>query len=180
MAIARTQIRGFWWRPPRVYGRPVAELFEAAGYVDAPGPTEIDRAFVQVLTDPKFRFGTRFKGPLDQASKRGSSSCTNSDQQEAAPRWRRLTIPSAFSPSRATSCCREALAITRDVRTEELADCFRESSSCPPAPPGASGTSSRCHVAVVDGPCCPPWGWLPASCRLKEVGGAITWPVAAS
>jgi HTH-type transcriptional regulator, competence development regulator len=53
-----------------VYGRPVQELFEAAGYVDAPSPTEVDRAFDQVVADRKFKFGTRFKGELDQASKR--------------------------------------------------------------------------------------------------------------
>ncbi|HXH22948.1 MAG TPA: helix-turn-helix transcriptional regulator [Dehalococcoidia bacterium] len=54
----------------RVYGRPVGELFEAAGYVDAPSATEVDVAFEQVIADPKFQFGTRFKGELDQASKR--------------------------------------------------------------------------------------------------------------
>ena len=53
----------------RVYGRPVEELFEAAGYVDAPAATDVDRAFDQVLADKKFQFGTRFKGELDQSSK---------------------------------------------------------------------------------------------------------------
>lgn len=53
----------------RVYGRPYRELFEAAGYVDSPPPSEIDRAYEQVLADPKFTFGTRFKGELDQPSK---------------------------------------------------------------------------------------------------------------
>ena len=53
-----------------VYGRPVQELFEAAGYVDAPSPTKIDVAFEQVVADSKFQFGTRFKGNLDQPSKR--------------------------------------------------------------------------------------------------------------
>lgn len=54
----------------RVYGRPVRELFEAAGYVDAPQPSDIDVAFEQVVADRSFQFGTRFKGELDQASKR--------------------------------------------------------------------------------------------------------------
>jgi transcriptional regulator with XRE-family HTH domain len=53
----------------KVYERPVSELFEAAGYIDAPQPTAVDRAFEQVVADKAFRFGTRFKGELDQASK---------------------------------------------------------------------------------------------------------------
>ena len=54
----------------RVYGRPVQELFEAAGYVDAPSPTAIDTAFEQVVADPTFHFGTRAGKELDQASKK--------------------------------------------------------------------------------------------------------------
>ena len=54
----------------RVYGLPVKELFEAAGYVDAPSPTEIDTAFEQVLADREFHFGTRASKELDQASKK--------------------------------------------------------------------------------------------------------------
>ncbi len=54
----------------RVYGRPALELFEAAGYLDTPSAEEIDVAFEQVRADPKFQFGTRFKGELDQTSKR--------------------------------------------------------------------------------------------------------------
>ena len=53
-----------------VYGCPVQDLFEAAGYVDAPSATDVDRAFGQVVADRKFQFGTRFKGDLDEASKR--------------------------------------------------------------------------------------------------------------
>ena len=54
----------------QVYGVPVSELFQAAGYVDAPTQTEIDTAFDQVVADPEFQFGTRAKGTLDQASKK--------------------------------------------------------------------------------------------------------------
>jgi HTH-type transcriptional regulator, competence development regulator len=54
----------------KVYGRPVSEFFEAAGYLDAPPPTDVDRAFEQVVSDQAFKFGTRFRGELDQASKR--------------------------------------------------------------------------------------------------------------
>jgi transcriptional regulator with XRE-family HTH domain len=55
----------------RVYGCPLQDLFEAAGYVDAPSPTAIDIAFEQVLADPKFQFGTRARqGELDQQAKR--------------------------------------------------------------------------------------------------------------
>ena len=54
----------------RVYQRPVQELFEAAGYVDAPSTSEVDRAYAQVLADKRFQFATRFKGELDEASKR--------------------------------------------------------------------------------------------------------------
>lgn len=53
-----------------VYGCPVSELFQAAGYVDAPSPTEIDVALEQVVADPKFQFGTRAPRELDQASKK--------------------------------------------------------------------------------------------------------------
>ncbi len=54
-----------------VYNVPVRRLFEAAGYVDSPSATAIDVAFEQVLADPEFQFGTRFKeSELDQPSKR--------------------------------------------------------------------------------------------------------------
>ncbi len=54
----------------RVCRRPALELFEAAGYLDTPSAEEIDVAFEQVRADPKFKFGTRFKGDLDHTSKR--------------------------------------------------------------------------------------------------------------
>lgn len=54
----------------RAYGVPSAVLFEKAGYVDEPTRSEIDTAFEQVRADPKFQFGTRFKGDLDEESKR--------------------------------------------------------------------------------------------------------------
>lgn len=54
----------------KVYGLGVERLFEAAGYVDAPEPTEIDRAYAQVLADSKFGFGTRSPGDLSQDAKR--------------------------------------------------------------------------------------------------------------
>ena len=54
-----------------VYKVPVKRLFEAAGYVDSPSATAVDVAFEQVLADPQFQFGTRFKeSDLDQPSKR--------------------------------------------------------------------------------------------------------------
>jgi len=54
----------------KVYRVSVERLFEAAGYVDAPEPSEIDRAYEQVLADPKFRFGTRGPKDLSQDAKR--------------------------------------------------------------------------------------------------------------
>ena len=54
----------------QAYGVPVARLFEAAGYVDAPEPSAIDRAYEQVLADPKYQFGTRASGELSQEAKR--------------------------------------------------------------------------------------------------------------
>jgi len=54
----------------RAYEVPVAELFEKAGYVDEPTPSEVDVAFQQVLADRSFKFGTRFKGEPDEAVKR--------------------------------------------------------------------------------------------------------------
>lgn len=54
----------------RVYDVPVELLFEKAGYTDAPEPSAIERAFQMVKADPKFKFGTRLKGNLDESSKR--------------------------------------------------------------------------------------------------------------
>lgn len=54
----------------QVYGVPVARLFEAAGYVDPPEPSAIDRAFAQVLADPLYKFGTRMQGELTDDAKR--------------------------------------------------------------------------------------------------------------
>lgn len=54
----------------QVYRVPVKDLFEAAGYVDAPEPSEIDRAYAMVLADESFSFGTRAPGELSQDAKR--------------------------------------------------------------------------------------------------------------
>jgi hypothetical protein len=54
----------------RVYEVGVGELFEKAGYVDEPAPSDVDVAFQQVLADRTFKFGTRFKGELSQEAKR--------------------------------------------------------------------------------------------------------------
>lgn len=54
----------------RVYQVPVTYLFEKAGYLETPAPSDVDIAFEQVLADPTFQFGTRFHGELDQESKR--------------------------------------------------------------------------------------------------------------
>ena len=53
-----------------VYAVPVKTLFEAAGYVDAPPVSEVERAFRQVLADPDFKFGTRMRGELTTEAKR--------------------------------------------------------------------------------------------------------------
>lgn len=52
------------------YGVPVQTLFEAAGYLDPPPPSEVDRAYKQVLVDDAFKFGTRMKGDLTPEAKR--------------------------------------------------------------------------------------------------------------
>ncbi len=56
----------------KVYDVPVRLLLEKAGYLEEPTPSELDRAFAQVLADPAFQFGTRFHGgdELDESSKR--------------------------------------------------------------------------------------------------------------
>lgn len=54
----------------KAYEVPVETLYEKAGYVDQPTKSDIDIAFGQVLADRQFRFGTRFKGTLDETSKR--------------------------------------------------------------------------------------------------------------
>jgi transcriptional regulator with XRE-family HTH domain len=54
----------------QVYRVPVQDLFEAAGYVDAPAPSAVDRAYDMVLADSEFSFGTRAPGELSQDAKR--------------------------------------------------------------------------------------------------------------
>jgi transcriptional regulator with XRE-family HTH domain len=54
----------------KVYDIPVETLYEKAGYVDQPARSDVDIAFSQVLADREFQFGTRFKGALDDSSKR--------------------------------------------------------------------------------------------------------------
>jgi len=54
-------------RLAKAYEEPVEELLEAAGYLkDAQGrriqSQKIERAFEHVITDPKYRYGTRLKG----------------------------------------------------------------------------------------------------------------------
>ncbi len=57
------------------YGVDPAALHERAGHVpDSPisekADPDVERAFRYVLDDPKFRFGTRPEGELDQSAKR--------------------------------------------------------------------------------------------------------------
>jgi transcriptional regulator with XRE-family HTH domain len=54
----------------QVYGVPAELLFEKAGYVTPPQPSAVEIAFRQVLADSSFKFGTRFKGELDDEGKR--------------------------------------------------------------------------------------------------------------
>lgn len=53
-----------------LYEVPVAEMFEKAGYVDEPAESDVEIAFRQVLADPNFKFGTRYKGKYDETAKR--------------------------------------------------------------------------------------------------------------
>ena len=53
-----------------LYHVPSRDLLEAAGYLDPPAPSAVDTAFKQVLADQQFHFGTRFRGELDERSKR--------------------------------------------------------------------------------------------------------------
>ncbi len=49
----------------KVYEVPLSELLAAAGYVDEKKGTsrhQIERAFQHVISDPKYRHGTRLKG----------------------------------------------------------------------------------------------------------------------
>ena len=54
------------------YNVPVKELMKAAGHLDDPKDAEpdsfheqeVDRAFQFAITDPRFRLGTRIKGPV--------------------------------------------------------------------------------------------------------------------
>jgi transcriptional regulator with XRE-family HTH domain len=54
----------------RAYGAAVEQLFEAAGYSDAPETSAVEVAYQQVLADQNFKFGTRLPGDLDESSKR--------------------------------------------------------------------------------------------------------------
>ena len=54
----------------QVYGVPAEDLFERAGYVRPPEPSEVDVAFDQVLADRSFQFGTRAPGELNEDAKR--------------------------------------------------------------------------------------------------------------
>jgi transcriptional regulator with XRE-family HTH domain len=54
----------------RLYGVPMEQLFERAGYADAPSVSDVDVAFDQVLADRNFQFGTRSPGELNQDAKR--------------------------------------------------------------------------------------------------------------
>lgn len=54
----------------KVYGIPARVLFEFAGYVETEPRSAVEVAFEQVKADPGFQFGTRFKGELDEESKR--------------------------------------------------------------------------------------------------------------
>lgn len=54
----------------KAYDVPVETLYEKAGYVEAPASSDVDVAFRQVLADPNFKFGTRYKGEYDEKAKR--------------------------------------------------------------------------------------------------------------
>lgn len=54
----------------RAYDVPVTYLFEKAGYLEVPSPSDVDVAFEQVLADTRFRFGTRLRGQLTEDEKR--------------------------------------------------------------------------------------------------------------
>jgi transcriptional regulator with XRE-family HTH domain len=54
----------------KAYGVPWQSMFEKAGFVDGVDSSAVDVAFEQVRADPTFKFGTRFKGELDEAGKR--------------------------------------------------------------------------------------------------------------
>ena len=60
-----------------LYGVSLQELLRKAGYLDTGGAepeadeaTEVERAYLYVLSDPVFRVGTRPRGPLSMESKR--------------------------------------------------------------------------------------------------------------
>lgn len=61
-----------------VYGVPVKEMMNAAGYLDDPNERklplseqeEVDLAFNYVLSDPRYKWGTRCKGPITLDVKR--------------------------------------------------------------------------------------------------------------
>ncbi|MBM3299322.1 MAG: helix-turn-helix domain-containing protein [Deltaproteobacteria bacterium] len=61
-----------------VYGLPVKDLMDAAGYLDDIEPVkpsvseeeEVDRAYQFAITDPQFKFGMRITGPVDINVKR--------------------------------------------------------------------------------------------------------------
>jgi transcriptional regulator with XRE-family HTH domain len=61
-----------------VYGVPVQEMLEAAGYLDEIEPAmhtlsekiEVDMAFQYVMSDPRYRSGARIKGKLTTDIKR--------------------------------------------------------------------------------------------------------------
>ena len=63
-------------RLAKVYEVPVEELLEAAGYLEDAQDRrlqrqKVERAFEHVITDPKYRYGTRLKGSaLSQDAKR--------------------------------------------------------------------------------------------------------------
>ena len=61
-----------------LYGVDVQDLLKRAGFLDEPEgietrddePEEVERAYQYVLSDPKFRVGTRPSGPLSLEAKR--------------------------------------------------------------------------------------------------------------
>ena len=61
-----------------LYGVDVQDLLQRAGFLENPDdmaarddePQEVERAYQYVLTDPKFRVGTRPSGPLSLEAKR--------------------------------------------------------------------------------------------------------------
>ena len=130
LSSAGAQTRNQVPRCPRwqVYKVPV-RLFEAAGYVDSAVCDRRRCPFEQVLADPEFQFGTRFKeSELDQVMDTGSPRPRHNrrslptNRKEAPARCSRLKSLSFTNLPAPTS---ETRRITTMSDTEDLAEAFR-------------------------------------------------------